>query len=671
MASLSDQIDRLSRNTRAIRSTAANTAASVAGPFTRAVLTAHLGDLIRDIDPSELGLFSLQSHAAPTPEISRAEFTGATPLRKPSSRRDDAPKAKEPEPEIYVEAALKCIDRYYAIRPMPRAHSQAAVILERLSLVRENVQTLTETLQQAQSVEGPSLKSLIDDEEKRLRNLQARFAELSERKKNAMSASHALPGKRPAQVRSKPKPKAPPLSPQEDSIWNTPAAAARTLRFTDNLMDEQVDLGDITTNSFSSPILPSKTGTVSPLTAADDSSIRTPTIPLNFNEEKAMEGDQEAEDEQSGGDGGEEEHTVVLRNPHAAPETPEPRPSLPMPQAEESVPETSLSTPSDTPSATQAKARIWTTIGAMMMPGHPPDTPARGIGSKPPRAKEIIAHLQYLSASPPPLASPSASSVSSASAGLPAPPTSQQILTAYLLLSLLSSPPHFSLPLNKAKELLAAKASTGGSVGAVAQGTTRILYGRNETPVLLIAGDISFSPILSMCVVSRTSPLLVAVWSSPALFEIFVLTSTAWNAFSRPRDAQLPLTRALHRDGLTFFVALTILRMVNLGLSTTFRPELVLLAVFLVWSMTTMILNRSLLRMKRAGLLDELQDEMEHDVPDPRTQSPFAARPRLQADALLEQPDFEMYELDKEHPGKADSERSKIGAKSPWYTVNW
>lgn len=128
MASLSDQIDRLSRNTRAIRSTTAQTASfpgkhglGVAGPFTCAVLNTDLGDLIRDIDPSELGLFTLVTppggnsrdnnvRGPPPVEILRAEFSGATPLRKAPSRRD-APKSKEIEPEIYAQAALKYIDR--------------------------------------------------------------------------------------------------------------------------------------------------------------------------------------------------------------------------------------------------------------------------------------------------------------------------------------------------------------------------------------------------------------------------------------------------------------------------------------------------------------------------------------------------------------------------------
>lgn len=85
------------------------------------------------------------------------------------------------------------------------------------------------------------------------------------------------------------------------------------------------------------------------------------------------------------------------------------------------------------------------------------------------------AYLQSLSDMSPSPTSPSVSSVSLASVGAPATPTSQQILTAHLLISLLSSPPLFSLPLNKIKDLLANKASSGGGIRET--GTTRILYG--------------------------------------------------------------------------------------------------------------------------------------------------------------------------------------------------
>ena len=84
------------------------------------------------------------------------------------------------------------------------------------------------------------------------------------------------------------------------------------------------------------------------------------------------------------------------------------------------------------------------------------------------------AHLQTLAAQTPAPDSPSLSSETSLSVP-PTGPTSQQILTAHLLLALLSSPPSFSLPLNKVKDELSLKA--GGTAAAVGVGSTRVLYG--------------------------------------------------------------------------------------------------------------------------------------------------------------------------------------------------
>jgi hypothetical protein len=127
MTSLSDHTDRLLRVAKSIKFTTARTGLSgrvVAGPFTAAVLHTHLGDLIRDADPSELGIFNLvhpagpganQAHdrddgGSPRPEITRVEFPGATPLKKPLAR-EETQKRNELEPEVYAHAALKYMDR--------------------------------------------------------------------------------------------------------------------------------------------------------------------------------------------------------------------------------------------------------------------------------------------------------------------------------------------------------------------------------------------------------------------------------------------------------------------------------------------------------------------------------------------------------------------------------
>jgi hypothetical protein len=87
-------------------------------------------------------------------------------------------------------------------------------------------------------------------------------------------------------------------------------------------------------------------------------------------------------------------------------------------------------------------------------------------------------HLQELCNLPPQLDSPETSSVSTSSTAQIHSPSLQQILTAYLLVSLLSAPPQYSMPLNKMKDSLAAKAKSGGiSVGMLGQGTSRVLYG--------------------------------------------------------------------------------------------------------------------------------------------------------------------------------------------------
>src|ERR1700677_3266195 len=99
MPSVTDLIDSLNQTTKLINSSAnAIDLTRNSGPFSRSVLSTPLGDLIRDIDPSELGLFTLlpppppaaPHHNAQVPEIARVEVVSATPLRKqPAAQRRD------------------------------------------------------------------------------------------------------------------------------------------------------------------------------------------------------------------------------------------------------------------------------------------------------------------------------------------------------------------------------------------------------------------------------------------------------------------------------------------------------------------------------------------------------------------------------------------------------
>lgn len=134
MSTLAEHADRLSLLAQSIHANSSSTAGgrneqstvSTAGPFVRAVLHSDLGDLIRDIDPTELGLFTIvqptqsapahiqdDASVAPKSEIARVEFPGATPLRRPPARRprDDPARPREHDPEVYAQAALKYLDR--------------------------------------------------------------------------------------------------------------------------------------------------------------------------------------------------------------------------------------------------------------------------------------------------------------------------------------------------------------------------------------------------------------------------------------------------------------------------------------------------------------------------------------------------------------------------------
>ncbi|KAG2364372.1 hypothetical protein BDR07DRAFT_1401546 [Suillus spraguei] len=496
MPSLSDQIDHLTSLSKSIKASADGFPTSD-GLFTTAVLNTVLGDLIRDIDSSELGLFTLvhpSSHVPIESEargvISRVEFPGATPLKNPPSRRQEMTKPREYEPEVYAQAALKYLDRYHSIRPMPRARSQVQGLIDRLDETRRNIRGLSETLQQLTSsnpASGPSSQeSTAANEEQRIQDLQARLTELRKQKDDILRISNPAPKPKPApRLDRAPSPLTAPEA-QEEIFWNTPATSARTLRFTEKLMDEEVDINDVSIMSFPSPV-PRPRSVLSSLgLPVDDDSLDIREHNIGQGHFVKFDPSDQPKEEHSGSelelDGGDGEQTVVLKK------LPSSLPSNFTPTEGSTPPETPLTanselqTPASGPpeSARKPKVRmnmeiekivvkIWSTLGEIIMPGHPFDpTGSISGGSKPPRAKETLAHLESLSSQTPSPTSPTTSSFSSlAPSMIPGQPTSQQIATCQLLLTLLKQP-GFSMSLNKLKEALA---EGGGSASG-----TRTIY---------------------------------------------------------------------------------------------------------------------------------------------------------------------------------------------------
>ncbi|CDO72773.1 hypothetical protein BN946_scf184994.g26 [Trametes cinnabarina] len=520
MASLTDHVDRLSAIALSIRAAAAPPPrTTIPDPFTRAILETPLGDLIRDIDPAEIGLFTLVQPSQPAVpevetanvEIGRVEFLGATPLRKPPSARQprtDGQRPREHEPEVYANAALKYLERYQSIRPMPRASEQVVQILQRLEAVRENIHYLSEQLKQQPSTEpaAPPLspKSAIKNEERQIHDLQSQIQYLKQRKEELAKKK----ARAPLKTKRDPKPAVPesPVPPdeREDTFWNTPGAAARTLHFTgDSLLDEDLDINDVSAVSFGTPVprhagadKEVSLGKRSQATGHSDDLAREPQEPEDDFEEDEVETVLEADETA--------EVTIVL--PKALVQSSAPQglrsPSPPAVPKQAAPPQDDAAALSVSASERATSHRpkvkvttelerivekIWATVGEIIMPGNPFDALGKSTNkSKPPRAKETMAYLQELSNHTPTPTSPSASSFSSLSGTAPsgpgAAPTAQQILTAHMLLVLLGAP-GYALTLRALKETLAGKASAigaGGGAGAGLLGgsaVTKPVYG--------------------------------------------------------------------------------------------------------------------------------------------------------------------------------------------------
>ena len=119
--SLPDYIELVSSISKSIRTNVTEPDDYAPGFYTNAVLRTPLGDLIREADPSETGLFMLapsSSYGGGTVEegeepanathVTRVDLPNATPLRPQTGREI---KVQDHEPEVYANAALKFLDR--------------------------------------------------------------------------------------------------------------------------------------------------------------------------------------------------------------------------------------------------------------------------------------------------------------------------------------------------------------------------------------------------------------------------------------------------------------------------------------------------------------------------------------------------------------------------------
>ncbi|KAG2031280.1 hypothetical protein BDR03DRAFT_972841, partial [Suillus americanus] len=388
MPSLSDQIDHLISLSKSIKASADGLPTSD-GLFTTAVLI-H--------SPSHV---PTESEARGV--ISRVEFPGATPLKKPPSRRQEMTKPR---------AALKYLDRYGTLQQVFKSSNPAS---------------------------GPSSQeSTAADEERHIQVLQARLTELRKQKVDILRTSNPAPKSKPApRLARAPSPLTVPEA-QEEMLWNMSAASARTLRSTEKLMDEEVDINDVSVMSFTNPVHRPRSVLSSLGLPVDDVSLdngehdigqgdSVMPDPLNKPKEELSDSELEADD----GDG---KQTVVLKKlpssllPNPTPPEGTTPPETPLPvnselQTRGAGPPESARKPKIRMNVEIEKivTKIWSTVGEIITPGHPFDpTGSISGGSKPPRPKETLLPPLSLTVSPFLLLAPFMMS---------GQPTSQQIAT--------------------------------------------------------------------------------------------------------------------------------------------------------------------------------------------------------------------------------------------------
>lgn len=131
-----------------------------------------------------------------------------------------------------------------------------------------------------------------------------------------------------------PPPKAPasPSSPQEDKFWATKGEPSRTLRFSENLLDEEVNIGDVSSTSFGTPL--AQIPRLKILGDADEDTI------TQFPPRDVLE----ALDDDDGG---------VFSRKNPVPETPQPPMPPPIAQTNTPVPPAT-----ETPTARQRKVKV-------------------------------------------------------------------------------------------------------------------------------------------------------------------------------------------------------------------------------------------------------------------------------------------------------------------------
>ncbi|EJD45750.1 hypothetical protein AURDEDRAFT_114048 [Auricularia subglabra TFB-10046 SS5] len=120
-------------------------------------------------------------------------------------------------------------------------------------------------------------------------------------------------------------------------------------------------------------------------------------------------------------------------------------------------------------------------------------------------------------------------------------------------------------------------------------------------------------PGFNICGLTRIPGLVRVIWASPIVYEVLVFSFTVFNAIDRPRPADVSLASSLYRDGVLYFLSLSILRILNLVITSISPTPFVHVGSTLIWECNTVALNRLILN-QRVPLPQSDERDVEYEM---------------------------------------------------------
>ncbi|GJE99897.1 hypothetical protein PsYK624_161720 [Phanerochaete sordida] len=111
-------------------------------------------------------------------------------------------------------------------------------------------------------------------------------------------------------------------------------------------------------------------------------------------------------------------------------------------------------------------------------------------------------------------------------------------------------------------------------------------------------GATYYNPIVDACLLSQKPIAMIGVWAAMSTFDISILVLGISNALHQPYKQNIEVMMRFRRDGAIFFIAVFVLRLINLVCSIVLQTEYLLVNLFFVWGMVSITTCRLILRVE-------------------------------------------------------------------------